>query len=95
MNNVYIENSRSIGKQLNIIEHEFLRIRNIVKYCNKEITIAEMPDDIRNMTDAFKAIEEWNVQIQEKKALYNKTLNRDIISPSPFDRFQIKFIDKK
>lgn len=45
------------------MDFEFSGIMLIVLYLNREATVSVLPDHIRNMDDAFDALEEWNNRV--------------------------------
>ena len=64
----------------------FSEILAIVSYLNREIGVERLSDSIRNRKDAYKAIGEWNKEVNRLHEHYKKTAGF-----LKFEQFIVKF----
>ena len=75
-----------------LLERYFSDICLIVDYLNRKINVEKLPDQIRNMDDAYNAIKSWNEKVEESLKLQDECHKQgmNININFPFKRFLVK-----
>ncbi|MDL2215263.1 hypothetical protein LJC00_03650 [Dysgonomonas sp. OttesenSCG-928-M03] len=76
----------SLPTDIFYLKYDFIRcqrevIYNIVRYLNREIGVESLPDNIRNMNDAWNAVSSWNKEIYELDILRTALISNKIHLP--------------
>ena len=82
-----------MNDRIDLLREKFLRferfsrdIGRLVKYLNREISVDKLPDNIRNMRDAYNEIKTWNEDVRNAMREQYDKIGYELF---PFSRFLV------